>query len=151
MRPVKLALIAFVALVFGGGCAVAPKIVLERADRKARDNDLHGALVLYDGVAARKDSKPPEKLQALLDAADVCDRLEDFGGARSRLERAVTVEAPGLTEKAMFYLAEHVQKSDRPRALNLYYRAAAIAERHGGGFPYKIAMDRIMQFSVSSP
>ena len=51
----------------------------------------------------------------------------------------------------MFYLAEHVRGDDRARSLNLYYRAAAIAERNGGGFPYKIAMDRIMQLSVSPP
>jgi hypothetical protein len=139
------------ALLFLCGCAAAPKIVLERADARARNNDLAGALKLYDQVAARKDARVADQLQALLDGADVCDRLEDPAGARKRLERGVTLEARGLTEKAMFYLAEHVQQGDRPRALNLYYRAAAIAERNGGGFPYKIAMDRIMQLSLNSP
>jgi hypothetical protein len=144
MRDVRL----FFLLV---ACAVAPKLVLERADARARANDLRGALELYDKVAARKDAKVAEKLQGLLDGADVCDRLQDDGGARARLERAINMEAPGLTEKAMFYLAEHIRRSDRPRAMNLYYRAAAIAERNGGGFPYKVAMDRIMQLSLSSP
>src|SRR5579859_4608734 len=144
MRDVRL-------LVLLVACATVPKLVLEKADARARGNDLHGALELYDRVAARKDAKTAEQLQALLDGADVCDRLEDFDGARARLERGITLEAPGLTEKAMFYLAEHLRKSDRPRAMNLYYRAAAIAERNGGGFPYKIAMDRIMQLSLSSP
>jgi hypothetical protein len=144
MRSVRL-------LVLLCACAVAPKLMLERADARARASDLHGALQLYDRVAARKDAKVAEKLQALLDGGDVCDRLDDGAGASARLERAITLEAPGLTEKAMFYLAEHIRKSDRPRALNLYYRAAAIAERSGGGFPYKIAMDRIMQLSLSSP
>src|SRR5262245_18852568 len=107
------------ALLLLCGCATAPKLLLERADARARNHDLPGALKLYDRVAARKDARTADQLQALLDGADVFDRLEDGAGARKRLERAITLEAPGLTEKAMFYLGEHVQKSDRPRALNL--------------------------------
>jgi hypothetical protein len=141
---VKIVLLA----LWLAGCA-APKLMLEQADKRARENDLHGALKLYDRVAARKDARPRDQVQALLDGADVCDRLEDSGCARKRLERAITIDALGLTEKAMFYLAEHLRRSDRPRAMNLYYRAAALAERNGRGFPYKIAMDRIMELSVS--
>jgi hypothetical protein len=138
-------------LVLLAGCAVAPRIALERADARARNADLHGALALYDQVVGRKDARAGDRLQALLDGADVCDRLSDPAGARARLERAILVDAPGLTEKAMFYLAEHIRGEDRARSLNLYYRAAAIAERNGGGFPYKAAMDRIVQFSMMSP
>jgi hypothetical protein len=140
----------FLALIFLG-CATAPPLILEKADKRARENDLPGALKLYDRVAARKDARPRDQVQALLDGADVCDRMGDSNGARTRLERGMAIEAPGLTEKAMYYLAEHIRMSDRARALNLYYRAAASAERHGGGFPYKSAMDRIMQLSLSSP
>jgi hypothetical protein len=143
--------VRWLVLVLLAGCAAAPKMVLERADERARAQDFSGALKLYDQVAARKDARVPEKAQALLDGAEVCDHLKDDAGARARLERAMSLEAPGLTEKAMFYLAEHVKASDRPRAMNLYYRAAALAEKNGGGFPYKVAMDRIMQLSVSSP
>jgi hypothetical protein len=138
-------------LVLLSACAVAPKIVLERADARARNEDLHGALQLYDQVVARKDARVADRVQALLDGADVCDRLHDGVAARARLERAIQLEAPGLTEKAMFYLAEHLRAEDRARALNLYYRAAAVAERNGGGFPYKIAMERIMQLSMMGP
>jgi len=144
MRAVRLLLLL-------AGCVIAPQLVLERADARARNDDLAGALKLYDQVAARNDASVKNKLQALIDGAEMCDRLKDDGGARSRLERAILLEAPGLTEKAMFYLAEHIRANDRARALNLYYRAASIAERNGGGFPYKIAMDRIMQLSMSSP
>jgi hypothetical protein len=150
MRPVKEMKWALAVLLITS-CAAAPKLMLERADARARAQDFAGALKLYDQVAARKDAKPAEKVQALLDGAEVSDHLKDDAGARARLERAMTLEVPGLTEKAMFYLAEHVKTNDRPRAMNLYYRAAALAEKNGGGFPYKIAMDRIMQLSVSSP
>jgi hypothetical protein len=139
------------AVFFLDGCAVVPKIVLEHADARARDNDFPRALKLYDEVAARKDSTAKEKLQALLDGADVCDRMKDDAGAQQRLERGILLEWPGLTERAMFYLAEHIRGADRPRAMNLYYRAASRAEQNGRGFPYKTAMDRIIQLSASSP
>jgi hypothetical protein len=138
-------------VLFLVACAAAPKIVLEHADARARDNDLGRALALYDQVAGRKDSTVKEKLQALLDGADVCDRLKDDPGAQKRLEKGILLEEPGLTERAMFYLAEHIRGSDRARAMNLYYRAASRAEQNGRGFPYKTAMDRIMQLSASSP
>ncbi len=147
MRPMS----RLVVVLLLAGCAVTPRLVLERADARARDNDLAGARKLYDQVTARKDSSVGDKLQALIDAADVSDRLNDADGARARLEHGILMEAPGLTEKALFYLAEHIRATDRARSLNLYYRAAAMAERNGGGFPYKIAMDRIMQISASSP
>jgi hypothetical protein len=140
---------SMVVLVLASGCATTPKLVLERADRHAREDDLAGALQLYDRVAARKDSRAQDQLQALLDGAEVCDRMKNPEGARARLERGITIDAPGLTEKAMYYLAEHVKDSDHARALNLYYRAAAGAERNGRGFPYKAAMDRIIQLGMS--
>ncbi len=133
------------------GCVVAPQLVLERADARAREDDLPRALKLYDQVATRKDSTVKQKLQALLDGADVCDRMHDDGGAQSRLEKGILLESPGLTERAMFFLAEHIRASDRARAMNLYYRAASRAEQNGRGFPYKTAMDRIIQLSASSP
>jgi len=136
-------------LVLCAACAGTPKLQLERADKLARDGQLAHALVAYDRVAARKDASVAEKLQGLLDGADVCDRLNDADGARARLERGVALESPGLTEKALYYLAEHTRAADRARALNLYYRAAAMAERNGRSFPYKAAMDRIIQMSMS--
>ena len=132
-------------------CAAAPAVVIKRADERAQKDDLKGALVLYDQVARRKDTAPHDRAQALLDGAQLADRLHDPEGARTRLERASQIDTPGLTEEALFYLAEHLRGSDHARALNLYYRAAAIAQRNGGGFPYKIAMDRIMLLSVGSP
>jgi hypothetical protein len=147
MRQVLRLVVCLVLLV--AACA-GPKLQLERADKLAREGELQRALQLYDRVAARKDAPVAAKLQGLLDGADVCDRLNDPDGARARLERGITMESPGLTEKALYYLAEHTRADDRARALNLYYRAAAMAERDGRGFPYKAAMDRIIQMSMSS-
>ena len=57
---------------------------------------------------------------------------------------------PGLVEPALFELAERVRNEDRARALSLYYRAAGGAEKYrNGGWPYKAAMDRILQISMS--
>jgi hypothetical protein len=151
MRAVKRpAVCLLLLLVAWAACATAPKLQLERADKLARDGELPRALLVYDRVVGRKDASVAEKLQGLLDGADVCDRLNDPDGARARLERGIALEAPGLTEKALYYLAEHTRAADRARALNLYYRAAAMAERNGRGFPYKAAMDRIIQMSMSS-
>jgi hypothetical protein len=55
-----------------------------------------------------------------------------------------------LIEPVEFELAERLRDRDRARALSLYYRAAGGAEKHrAGGFPYRAAMDRILQLSMS--
>jgi hypothetical protein len=137
-----------VAVVVACACAVAPRVALERADRFGPEQARH-ALDAYDRVAARADATAGERARALTAGALACDRLGDAAGARQRLERAVEREVPGVTEPALYYLAERIVKEDRGRALNLYYRAAAGAERHRArGFPYREAMARIVELSL---
>jgi hypothetical protein len=138
-------------LLLAAACAPSVPALLERGSLRAQHDDWRAARDSYDTAAARKDATVTERAQAWLGAARACERLEDEAGARARLERAVAADVPGVTEPALFYLAELVRPSDRARALNLYYRAAAGAEKHGGGFPYKEAMDRIVQMSLTSP
>jgi hypothetical protein len=104
----------------------------------------------YDAIAQRKDATPAEKVRALVGAALASDRMEDAAGARDRLERAITIDVPGVTEAALYYLAEHVKVTDRPRALNLYYRAAAGAQANlDKAFPYQAATQRLLELSLS--
>jgi hypothetical protein len=57
---------------------------------------------------------------------------------------------PGVIEPIQYELAERLRDRDRARAVSLYYRAAAGAEKHrAGGFPYRAAMDRLLQLSMS--
>jgi hypothetical protein len=134
------------------GCTPAPRVALERAQARLAKGGVRDAVRELDAIAARRDATPAERTEALTTAALASDRLGDAAGARRRLERAIEHEVPGVTESALFYLAERLRVEDRGRALNLYYRAAAGAEKHrSGGFPYQAAMDRILQLSVSSP
>jgi hypothetical protein len=56
----------------------------------------------------------------------------------------------GVIEPIEYELAEKLRERDRARAMSLYYRAAAGAEKNrSGGFPYRAAMDRILQLSMS--
>jgi len=104
----------------------------------------------YDAIAQRKDAAPAEKVRALIGGALASDHLEDPAGARERLERAILVEVPGVTESALYYLGEHLRAIDRPRALNLYYRAAAGAQANlDKAFPYQAATQRILELSLS--
>lgn len=130
-------------------CAGSVPVALARADARLNSGAWHEALVAYDAVAARAMAGTADQVRALVGGAQACDHLDDAAGARARLERAAVREIPGVTEPAFYYLAEHVQGVDRARALNLYYRAAAGAEKRGGGFPYRAAMDRIVQLSVA--
>ena len=63
---------------------------------------------------------------------------------------AVAHDVPGLVEPAQFELAERLRNNDRGRALSLYYRAAGGADKYRNrAWPYKAAMDRILQISMS--
>jgi hypothetical protein len=146
MRRVRCFL---VAVVLTAACAAPPRVALGRADRALAAGAWPEALAAYDALAARKDAVPAERALALTGAAQACDHLDDPAGARARLEQAVATEVPGVIEPALYYLAEHLRATDRARALNLYYRAAAGAEKHGGSFPYRAAMERILQLSLA--
>jgi hypothetical protein len=131
-------------------CARPPSAALNRAAARLKEGRPREALSVYDELATREAVPPRERVRALTGAARACDRLGDADGARARLERAVAIDLPGTTEVALFELAEHVRDRDPARALNLYYRAAAGAEKHlDGRFPYRAAMDRILQLSLS--
>jgi hypothetical protein len=131
-------------------CAGPPRVALERAQADAQAGRAAVALRRFDAVAARKDAGAAERVEALLGAAHACDALRDEACARARLERAVADDAPGLVEPALFELAERLRNEDRGRALSLYYRAAGGAEKYrNGAWPYKAAMDRILQISMS--
>lgn len=127
-----------------------PRADLAQAAQRLEAGDARAALAAYDAIAADARRSAAERADALVGAARACERLGDDAGAHERLERAVTPEVPGHSEPALFLLAERLRATDRARALNLYYRAAAGAEKHRGrGFPYRAAMDRILQLSLS--
>jgi tetratricopeptide (TPR) repeat protein len=146
MPRAALVVCAAVALV---ACAT-PKAALERAQSDAQAGRARQALRRFDAVAARKDASEADKVAALLGAAHACDALHDDACARARLERAIEHDVPGVVEPALFELAERLRTSDRDRAVTLYYRAAGGAEKYRNrGWPYKEAMDRIVQISLS--
>lgn len=143
--PRALALSMLVAVA----CAT-PRAALEAAQEDARAGHAAVALRKFDAVAARKDAGDAEKIEALVAAAHACDALKDEACARARLERAVARDVPGLVEPAEFELAERLRNDDRGRALSLYYRAAGGADKYRNrAWPYKAAMDRILQISMS--
>ncbi len=138
-----------VALALVAGCAT-PKLALERAQADAQAGRVRRALGRFDAVAARKDASEGERIEALLGAAHAGDALHDDACARARLERAIVHDVPGAVEPALFELAERLRVDDRDRAITLYYRAAGGAQKYrNGGWPYKAAMDRIVQLSLS--
>jgi hypothetical protein len=148
MMP-RPALLVCVAAALVAGCAT-PKAALERAEAEAQAGRTRQALRHFDAVAARKDAGGAERIAALVGAAHACDALRDDACARTRLERAVVYDVPGAVEPALFELAERLRVDDRDRALTLYYRAAGGAQKYrNGGWPYKAAMDRIVQISLS--
>lgn len=132
-----------------GACAT-PRAALERAQDDAQAGRAAAALRRFDAVAARKDAGDADRIAALMGAARACDALHDEACARARLERAVAHDVPGLVEPALFELAERLRNEDRGRAMSLYYRAAGGAQKYrNGGWPYKAAMDRIVEISLS--
>jgi hypothetical protein len=141
---------AVVLLLLVVACAGTPRVALERARHKLASGQPRQALEAYDEIAARARVSDEERLEALLGAAHACDRLNDPEAARARLEQAIERDLPGKIEAVEFELAERLRDHDRAHALSLYYRAAAGAEKHlGGAFPYRAAMDRIMQLSIN--
>jgi hypothetical protein len=147
-----LGLVAALSIALGAlpGCAGSARERLERAERRLRAGRVVDALATYDELATQAKLAPTDRTEALIGAAQACQRLGDPDGARARLERAVTLDVPGAVEPALFYLAERLAATDHARALNLYYRAAAGAEKHRDRrFPYRAAMDRIVQLSIT--
>jgi hypothetical protein len=142
--------LVLVSLVLAVSGCPAARMNLQGAEAQLHAGAFKRALAEYDAIAAHPAATPAERVQALTGAALACDKLGDTIGARERLERAIVPEVPGASEPAMYYLADHLRATDRGRALNLYYRAAAGSEKHRhGGFPYRAAMDRIVQLSMS--
>jgi tetratricopeptide (TPR) repeat protein len=118
-------------------------------DRAFERGQWQEAVRAYDEAAGAR-ATPAERARALTRAALACEHLNAMAGARERLERAVEPDVPGASEPALYHLAELVRAEDPARALNLYYRAAAGAEKHlHGAFPYRAATDRILQLSMS--
>jgi hypothetical protein len=137
-------------LALAAACAGTPRAAIDRATAEAAAGHARAALGRFDAAAARKDASDAERIEALVGAAHACDALGDSDGARARLERAVERDVPGVVEPVEYELAERLRDRDRGRALSLYYRAAGGAEKYrAGGFPYKAAMDRILQISMS--
>jgi hypothetical protein len=137
----------WLALVLLAGCRHAASIA--DADRLLREGEARAALEEYDRAAAHAAS-PAERVLALRGAARANASLGHDDAARERLAHAIDPEIPGASEAALFELAELERNHDRARALNLYYRAAAGAQKNlAGGFPYQVATERIMQLSVN--
>lgn len=148
MPRARLCVLALAAST--AACAVTPTVALERAQAEAQAGRPELALKRFDTIAARKDASDEERIQACMGAAHACDALKDEACARTRLERAIERDVPGKVEPALFELAERVVHEDRGRALSLYYRAAGGAEKYRDrAWPYKAAMDRIVQISMS--
>ena len=142
------ALVAATAVT--SACAGTPRAALDRAQAEAQAGHAAAALRRFDAVAARKQAGDAERIEALLGATHACDALHDEACARARLERAIEHDVPGLVEPALFELAERLRNEDHGRAMSLYYRAAGGAQKYrNGGWPYKAAMDRIVEISMS--
>jgi hypothetical protein len=148
MRLVRSFPALVVLLVLAAACAHT-KEELADAERRLERGELGLALAEFDRVAARAKAPPADRVRAWTGGALACQRWHDLPGARARLEQAARSDIPGASEPAMYYLADLIRFEDRARALNLYYRAAAGAEKHRArGFPYQAAMDRILQLSI---
>ena len=148
-RAAAIGLAAALALGLAA-CAGTPDVALARARADAQAGRAAVALRRFDAIAARKDAGDAARIDALMGAARACDALHDEACARTRLERAIARDVPGLVEPALFELAERVRVEDRDRAMSLYYRAAGGAEKYRNrGWPYQAAMDRILQISMS--
>jgi len=120
------------------------------ADGKTRltEHDLVAAIRRFDEAAAKAKREPALRIEALTLAAVAAEERGDLDGARRRLEAAIAPDLPGANEPALYRLARLLETADRPRALNLYYRAASGAERHRArGYPYHEATTRILVLS----
>jgi hypothetical protein len=145
--PVRRTLLALVLLV---AACPAPRVTIESAAARANRGELGAALGDYDRIVRARETAAVDRVRAWTAGALVCERLRDLDGERRRLEAAVAADVAGQSEPAMYYLADLLRDEDRARALNLYYRAAAGAEKHrAGGFPYRASMDRILQLSMT--
>jgi hypothetical protein len=144
MRVLLLALALSLA-----GC-VPPAQALADAQRQLDQQRFAAARSGFDRVARDRRATPRERAHALTGAALACEKLGRPEEARDRLEKAISPEVPGGSEVALYELAELTFVTDRARALSLYYRAAAGAQKNlGGGFPYHEASTRIIQLSNS--
>jgi len=142
--------LTLVALALALAACPAPRVTIESAAHRADRGELRAALGDYDAIAGARETSTEDRVRAWTAGALVCERLRDAEGARRRLESAVAADVAGQSEPAMYYLGDLLREPDRARALNLYYRAAAGAEKHrAGGFPYHAAMDRILQLSMT--
>jgi len=141
VRPIAVLLAALTS-----SCLSAGALLTDGKVRLAQ-HDLGAATRRFDEAAAKTRS-PAQRVEALTLAADTCEQGGDVAGARRRLEAAITPDIPGSSEPALYALARLLETSDRPRALNLYYRAASGAERHRArGFPYHEATTRLLVLS----
>jgi hypothetical protein len=150
MPRVRVVALVLVAAATAAGCRVTPAVALQKAEAERQAGRAAQALVKFDAIAARKDASDVDRIAANLGAVRACDALRDETCARAHLERAIAKDVPGEIEPALFELAERIVNEDHGRALNLYYRAAGGAEKYRArGWPYKAAMDRILQISMS--
>lgn len=106
------------------------------------------ALAAYDRLAHHA-ATPAERARALTGAARAAEGARDAAAAERRYEAAITPELPGASAEALYRLGRLVEPTDRPRAMSLYYRAAANAEKHlARGFPYREATERMLVLSM---
>lgn len=140
---------ALLLLMIAGSCA-GKLGDLETADKRFVAGAWHEAITRYDEAARRPERTPAQRVHAWTNAGLACEKIRAPEAARQRFERAIDPEIPAASEAALYYLAELIKDQDSARALNLYYRAAASAEKNlGREFPYRNATDRILQLSMS--
>ncbi len=140
---------ALLLLVIAGSCA-SQLGDLPDADKTFAAGAWHQAITRYDAAARRPELTPAERVHAWTNAGLACEKIHAPEAARLRYEHAIDPEIPTASEAALYYLAELIRDRDSARALNLYYRAAASAEKNlAREFPYRNATDRILQLSMS--
>ncbi len=144
--PIALTLSAFVL----AACPPPRALELAQAEARLEHGDWRGAEHAFDEISARPTASARERVRAWTGAGVAADKLGDGHGACARFSLAAAADLPGESEPAMYHLADCLRDDDRARALNLYYRAAAGAEKYrSSGFPYRAAMDRILQLSMT--
>ncbi len=141
--------VALIALALSG--CFAPVDALLRANKASQGGDFRRAETLCDRVAIHPGVGVAEKARARLEGGHAALRLGDRAGAESRFDAAVQLDVAGISDGAMYELAELIVPRDRARAQQLYYRAAAAAERRGRVYPYREAMARLVEMSILNP
>src|SRR5262249_46596776 len=90
-------------------CAPTPAALMKRGEAQMADGDPRSARISFDRGSRHEKATLEQQQRALLQAALAADRANDPEGCRERLERAIEIDVPGVTEVALFELAERIR------------------------------------------